>query len=102
VPSPSLPTPDEPEAAEHEQDEEEITEQELAAAESYPISPQEEADNAAVTWGKEWDANGYQPQMPWPDSCWSPDLPALSVEVLLCSARTFPSSTGLGWDEMRT
>jgi hypothetical protein len=100
APSPSLPTPDEPEAAEHEQDDEEITEQELAAAECFPISPQEEADHAAIAWGKEWNANGYQLQLPWPDSCWSPDLPALSVEVLLNSARTFPSGTGLGWDKM--
>ena len=38
--------------------------------------------------------------MPWPDSCWSPDLPALSVEVLVRSALTFPSGTGLGWDKL--
>jgi hypothetical protein len=100
VPSPSHPTPDEPEAYEHLEDDEELTENELAFAPIQPMSPQDEADSEAVRWGKEWNANGAPPVIPWPKECWSNEVPALTVETMRSAALSFSSGTGLGWDKL--
>ena len=63
-----------------------------------PATAQQEADDEADAWGELWGAGTEAEELQWPDDL-GDELPRLVVEELMDACRTFPSDTGLGWDQ---
>ena len=63
-----------------------------------PATAQQEADDEADAWGKHWGAGTEAEELQWPDDL-GDELPMLVVEELKEACRTFPTDTGLGWDQ---
>ena len=70
-------------------------EQDLAGT---PATAQQEADDEAEAWGKHWGVGTQMEPLQWPDDM-GEGLPELIVEELLEASGTFPTETGLGWDQ---
>lgn len=67
---------------------------------SSPANVQAEVNDQAVSWNKVWGDDLLDKSSPtWPD-----DLgvipPMILVQALLAAANTFPTETGLGWDQL--
>ena len=78
----------------------EVDEDDLVHAELLPLSSQEEVEAAAVEWGAQWRSDVQPQPLPWPDLSRQSSLPALTAQVDIKAAQTFPSRTGLGWDKL--
>lgn len=63
-----------------------------------PATAQQEADDEAEAWSKHWGEGIQGQQLQWPDDM-GDDLPTIMAEELLEACRTFPTETGLGWDQ---
>ena len=63
-----------------------------------PATLQEEAEDAAIQWGKEWLCS-EEYELPWPEEMGAA-LPPLEVGKIEWAMRSFPTETGLGWDKM--
>ena len=81
--------------------EDEPTEECIKYAETVPISSSEELLEAQQLWGGEWQTHLEQPRLEWP-KCIDPrgELPALSHQLAIQTAHTFPTDVGLGWDQL--
>ena len=73
----------------------------LQQRDTLPLHAQAQVDAEARKWAKEWacDEADQIPPIVWPNSV-PDDLPALTVGKLRDAARTFSTTTGLGWDQI--
>ena len=67
------------------------------AAGHIPATAQQEADQQADMWHKQWDSDLKRDVLQWPEDM-GEELPALLAEEIREAACTFPDETGLGWD----
>ena len=67
-------------------------------AKGTPATAQQEADDEADAWCGHWGAGTEVEKLQWPDDM-GDDLPRLMVEELIEAGRTFPTESGLGWDQ---
>ena len=78
----------------------EVSDDAVRQADLIPLSSQQEVDEEAAKWGKEWAIEALPPSIHWPASDQMAELQALSVDAMEKAAGTFPISTGLGWDRL--
>ena len=64
-----------------------------------PACSQQEVDDQADKWHREWGKGIDHEPIQWPEDL-GEDLADLLVEELLDAAATFPNETGLGWDQI--
>ena len=64
-----------------------------------PAYAQQQVDDQANRWHKEWGHGLKQEPIAWPSDL-GEELQQLLVEQLLEAALTFPNETGLGWDRL--
>ena len=67
-------------------------------AKGTPATAQQEADGEADAWCGHWGAGTEVEKLQWPDDM-GDGLPRLMVEELIEAGRTFPTESGLGWDQ---
>ena len=63
-----------------------------------PATAQQEADDQTDSWGMRWGAGTQVERLQWPDDM-GEALPEMIADELLEACRTFPTETGLGWDQ---
>ena len=61
-----------------------------------PATAQQEADQQADMWHKQWGADLAKDVLQWPEDI-GEELPAMIAEEICEAARTFLDETGLGW-----
>ena len=75
-----------------------INELKFQQAENFaPATAQQEADQQADMWHRQWGAGCELQEIRWPDHL-GDELHAILVEEMCEAAKTFPDETGLGWD----
>ena len=67
------------------------------AEDHVPATAQQEADQQAGRWHKQWGVGLAIQELQWPEDV-GDELPAIVSEGICDVARTFPDETGLGWD----
>ena len=64
-----------------------------------PASAQQQADDEAAAWNKQWGSETKAAPVKWPADM-GEELPRILREELIEAAKTFPKHTGLGWDRL--
>ena len=64
-----------------------------------PMGSQAEADEQRMAWGQQWATGTQVPQPQWPEVA-ARSIPDLTVNMFRDACRSFPSGTGLGWDNL--
>ena len=67
------------------------------AGKGTPAAAQQEADDQANKWHRQWGAGLHFGDLQWPADM-GDELPELLIDELLEASGTFPNETGLGWD----
>ena len=64
-----------------------------------PANAQQEADDEATAWHKQWGKGLVMRPVAWPTDL-GDDLPEIVYQELVDAGDTFPVETGLGWDRL--
>ena len=64
-----------------------------------PANAQQEADDEATEWHKQWGKGMVMRPVVWPTDL-GDELPEILYEQLVVAGETFPVETGLGWDRL--
>lgn len=62
-----------------------------------PANAQQETDNEAATWGKQWLSDDLYVEPQWPENMGRPPV-ELQKDELVRACMTFPAPAGFGWD----